>query len=177
MKIILIGIIVTVIGLFALSGVDKFANSNNNGHSGITDVDQNNTIKIDIDGEVNHPGEYIMYSTDTLGDLIQKAGGTTNDADDRAYNSSLQVGTRTSFYIAPLSDSDGICVGSELVKVNINTAEEEKLLDVGFNSAQAPALIDYRYNTGLFEALEDILNVKGIGQATFEKVKDKIILL
>lgn len=58
--------------------------------------------------------------------------------------------------------------------MNINTASESELLEVGFNSTQAPNVIDYRLANGDYQAIEDVMNVKGVGQATFEKVKNKI---
>ena len=61
-----------------------------------------------------------------------------------------------------------------MAKTNINTADANDLEKVGFNSSQALNLVDYRESNGLFETIEDIVKVKGIGQATFEKVKNKI---
>lgn len=60
-------------------------------------------------------------------------------------------------------------------KININTAtlEELTLLD-GLGQTKAKKIIDYRTNNGLFNTIEDILNVKGIGQTTFENIKEYI---
>ncbi|HRY63181.1 MAG TPA: helix-hairpin-helix domain-containing protein, partial [Patescibacteria group bacterium] len=60
-------------------------------------------------------------------------------------------------------------------KININTAsleELDSLPDIGPTKAQA--IIDYRTQNGLFLQIEDIMKVPGIGEATFEKIKDLI---
>jgi competence protein ComEA len=60
-------------------------------------------------------------------------------------------------------------------KVNINTATAEELSTLpGIGPTKAQSIIDYRTINGPFRAIEDIKNVKGIGDATFEKLKDKI---
>ena len=178
LKEILIGIVVTVVGLFALSAVHKVGTDlNNSSYSYQTATSgDDNTSKVSISGEINHPGDYYISSDSTLGDLITMAGGTTEKADSSAYNSSILISTRTSFYIPPLSTGSGICVDTNVDKVNINSATSTELLEVGFNSTQAPNIVDYRTSNGSFQAIEDIMNVKGIGQATFEKVKNKICI-
>ena len=70
-------------------------------------------------GEFYHPGEYSIYPSETLGDLITMAGGVTTKADPNAYNSSILIGTYTSFYIAPISEMPEICVDTEIEKINI----------------------------------------------------------
>ena len=60
-------------------------------------------------------------------------------------------------------------------KVNINSASKEELMQLeGIGSAYAEKIIEYRETNGPFEKAEDITNVKGVGEATFEKNKDKI---
>lgn len=177
LKTIIIGIIVTVVGLFVLSSVSNSVNNNTssslNGYTTKTSLDEN-TVSVAISGEINHPGSYYIATNETLGDLITLAGGTTSSADEKAYNVTLVIDTRTSFYIPPISTSNGVCVDEEEIKVNINTDDEDSLKTVGFSTTQATNLITYRNENGSFQAIEDILNVKGVGKATFEKVKNKI---
>jgi len=60
-------------------------------------------------------------------------------------------------------------------KIDINQAESW-LLDAlpGIGEVTAQAIVDYRNENGLFRTIEDLLNVKGIGQGTFDKIKDYI---
>ena len=61
--------------------------------------------------------------------------------------------------------------------VNINTADE-KALDTlpGVGPATAQKIIEYRENEGAFQSPEDIMKVRGIGKAKYEKMKDKITI-
>ncbi len=61
--------------------------------------------------------------------------------------------------------------------VNINTASKEELMSLNYiGEAKAKAIIEYRENNGLFKNLEDLKNVKGIGNALFEKIKNYITI-
>lgn len=62
-------------------------------------------------------------------------------------------------------------------KININTASAEDLDNItGVGPAYAKNIIDYRDANGPFQKIEDIVNVKGIGPKTFEKMKDEITI-
>lgn len=61
------------------------------------------------------------------------------------------------------------------IPININTADKATLCllnDIGEKTAEA--IIAYRNANGDFESTEDIINVKGIGEKTFEKIKNYI---
>ena len=65
----------------------------------------------------------------------------------------------------------------EIEKININTATVEELATLDkVGSKIATRIIEYRQKNGLFEKSEDITNVKGIGQKTFELNKDRIVV-
>ena len=60
-------------------------------------------------------------------------------------------------------------------KININTADFEELQELnGVGPATAEKIIGYREENGRFSSIEDIKNVSGIGEKTFEKFKDDI---
>ena len=62
-------------------------------------------------------------------------------------------------------------------KISINKATEEELQTLpGIGTSKAKDIIEYRKNNGEFKTIEDILNVKGIGDALFEKIKDNITI-
>ncbi len=63
----------------------------------------------------------------------------------------------------------------ESTLININTASKSELTELsGIGEVKAQAIIDYRNTSGNFKSIEELLNVKGIGDATFEKIKDFI---
>ena len=62
-------------------------------------------------------------------------------------------------------------------KININTAGVEELIALpGLGRAYAERILEYREKNGPFKRLEDLLNVRGIGEKTFERIKDKVTL-
>lgn len=62
-------------------------------------------------------------------------------------------------------------------KININTASLSELDNIiGVGPVIAQRIIDYRTGHGPFQKIEDVINVKGIGDATFQKMKDQIAI-
>ena len=60
-------------------------------------------------------------------------------------------------------------------KININSADVERLTDLpGIGPSYAQRIVDYRKEFGPFKTIEDLLNVRGIGDRTFEKIRDRI---
>src|SRR4051794_29220465 len=67
--------------------------------------------------------------------------------------------------------------GFALAAVNINTATKEQLESLnGIGPVKAQAIIDYRQKNGRFKSLEDVKNVSGVGDATFDKIRGDISL-
>lgn len=62
-------------------------------------------------------------------------------------------------------------------KININTASSEELQTLnGIGETKAAAIIQYRTENGGFNSIEEICRVKGIGDATFNKIRDRITI-
>lgn len=71
----------------------------------------------------------------------------------------------------------GACYVSAMDKVNINTAPVEQLSELDRVGAKyAQRIVEFREKYGPFKAPEDIMNVKGIGQKTWEANKDRIVV-
>lgn len=64
---------------------------------------------------------------------------------------------------------------SKKVSINLGTVSDFQSLP-GIGSSKAEAIVAYREEHGNFEAIEDIKNVSGIGNSTFEKIKDRLTL-
>ncbi len=64
----------------------------------------------------------------------------------------------------------------QTLTVDINSADAEELAEVlvGIGEAKAQAIVSYRNQNGPFKAVEDLLQVKGIGQATLANNRDRI---
>lgn len=140
-------------------------------------VDQEpEVIAVDVKGAVNNPGVYYMNQGDRIGDAIDKAGGTTEEADPDQLNLSLKVYDEMPLYVPKKGES----LSEKLLEINdgkisINQASAEELQELdGIGEAKAKAIVDYRNEKGYFKNTEDIMDVSGIGQKTFDNIKDKI---
>jgi len=173
-KILILGIIMTIGGLFLMTKIDPNLEQNNVVTT--NDVLTNGQKKVVITGQVLYPGEYIVLPTDTLESLILKAGGTLEDADVSSYNSTISIGDYTEFYIPPVSKTPDTCIVENIKKVNINTATADELKSIGLTASQSASLVEYRSSHGSFNTIEDIKLVSGIGDKTFLSVRDYIKL-
>ena len=175
-KVVIIGAILTAILMLIFSKIDPKISSNQNKNSAITQVDKD-YVTCTISGEVNRPGSYVLNSDSTLLDLISNAGGLTSNADELAFNSSIFLIDGMDYYIAKKSKTPDTCQIETIDKVNINTASKEELMQVsGIGASIAEAIINYREQNGDFTYIEELKNVSGIGNATFEKIKDYIVI-
>ena len=140
-------------------------------------VASDSSISVSIEGEITRPGTYMMDPNTTLASLIEVAAGTTSNADERAYDTSYVLADGLSFYIAPKYDNSDVCSLEPINKVNINVDNETTLATVsGISSTIAGKIVSYRNSNGSFRRIEDIKEVSGIGNATFEKIKNYIVL-
>lgn len=137
-------------------------------------------IFVDVKGAVKHPGVFETTKDKRVKDLIEEAGGLLEDADTSTLNLSQKVKDQMVIYVLkhgekPKQISDGGTSSSSGDVININTANLEQLMKIsGVGKTKAEAIISYREKNGDFKKKEDITKVRGIGKATFEKIKDKI---
>ena len=150
-------------------------------------------IHVDLKGAVKHPGVYALDQGSRVFDLLEMAGGLTEEAAERALNQAQLLVDQQSLYVPTMeeweAESQGAqanLVGSQapLVsspssnsgKVNINQADLAQLETLpGIGAKKAQAIIDYRTANGSFHSLEDLGKVKGIGPKMLEKLKDLVI--
>ena len=137
-------------------------------------------IFVDVKGAVKHPGVFETTKDKRVKDLIEEAGGLLDDADTSTLNLSQKVKDQLVIYVLkhgekPKQISDSGTSSSSGDVININTANLEQLMKTsGVGKTKAEAIISYREKNGDFKKKEDITKVRGIGKATFEKIKDKI---
>lgn len=126
------------------------------------------TVQAEIKGEVENPGVYTLKYGATIQDLIRAAGGQRPNADLSALSQ-----------LEPLENGQVIVVGKTQLdgsspKVSINTASEEQLTTLpGIGPAMAKRIIEYR-KTKPFQTLEQLMEVKGIGEKKFSALQEFI---
>ena len=130
-----------------------------------------------IEGEVNKPGTYVLSDGITMADLIQAGGGLTNNADDLAFFEQASLKAGNTYYIASKYDATDICNSDPIAKVNINSDTADTLTNVnGITTSIASSIVSYRTSNGVFQTVEQLMEVYGIGNATYRKVRNFVTL-
>lgn len=154
---------------------------------GISQQEVNSTqshLYVDIGGEVMKPGVYEVSDGTRLFEVIDKAGGLTEDADIDGINRAETVQDGQKIMIGrhgenPDENRDSYSANnvtdSGEGKVNINTADAAALQTIpGIGPSKADRIIEYRESEGKFNEIDDIKNISGIGNKTFESIKEYI---
>ncbi len=146
---------------------------------------QTAVIYVDIGGEVANPMVAELTEGSRVEDAIEAAGGVTEKADLTEINRAAFVEDGEKVFIPTLpalleDGADGMAASDVEPfysddRININTADAEELQQLnGVGPATAEKIISYREDNGRFSAIEDIMNVSGIGEKTFEKFSEDI---
>ncbi len=142
-------------------------------------------IYVDIGGQVKKPGVYPVKEGTRIFEVIEQVGGFTEQAEISSVNQAETVTDGQKIWIpseeeagaAALGPGDAAVSGGKRAdgKININTADSGTLQEIpGVGPVTAEKIIAYRTSQGKFSSIEEIKNVSGIGEKTFEKMKDKI---
>lgn len=138
-------------------------------------------IKVDVKGEVNQPGVYEVKSGKRVDDVIQLAGGMTEQADPSSVNLAQKLIDEMVIHVYSLESVPPDEVSEKPQSPNPNgqvilnqaTVEEIQTLN-GIGPSKAEAIIQYRQENGPFQSVDDLLNVSGIGEKTIENIKEDI---
>lgn len=153
------------------------------------------TITLHVIGEVISPGVITLKEGARIVDAISACGGKTDNADLTKINLAYVLEDGVQVYIPRIDDNmenieyirddagENVIIDAVIqedtkqIKVNINTANSEKLQTLpGIGEAMAERIILYRETNGEFITIEDIKNVSGIGDSKFEKIKEYIVV-
>lgn len=127
-------------------------------------------ISVSIEGEVPYPGTYELDAYATVNQLLEKCGGVNMNADMTVINRETVLHDNDVIVI-PLKSEENA------EKVSINQADIEVLCTLpGIGKGTAEKIVLWRNDNGSFQSLEQLMEVKGIGQAKFDKIKDRICL-
>jgi len=138
-------------------------------------------LRVYVSGAVIHPDVYELPAESIVKDAIEAAGGATGEADLDRINLALSVADGQHIYVPRLgeesppvspptepSPASGVTAGG---KININTASQSELETLpGIGPSKAQGIIENRP----YSKIEEIKKVPGIGEATFQQIKDLI---
>lgn len=143
-------------------------------------------IYVQIDGAVKKPGVYTFSEGSRVYELIEAAGGLLPEAYDLGINQAKRLADGEKIYVytkeeiengAGTTDTQNPRGQTDDGKVNINTASVEELMTLsGIGETRAKDIIAYRNAHGAFSLPEDLKNVSGIGDSTYNKIADAIIV-
>lgn len=182
-------------------GSEEFTHTGEKEPEEIQTAAEDGYIYVQVCGAVNNPGVYRVKNTLRVFEVIDVAGGVTEEADTNVINMARPVLDEMKIYIpardevsagnydnADMQRKD-VSAGYDLYSdesedndseeedalVNINRASMEELMTLpGIGEAKAGAIIEYREENGAFTDISEIMNISGIKQAAFEKIKDLI---
>lgn len=147
------------------------------------------TCFVHICGAVAAPGVYRMPEGSRIYQAVEAAGGFLPQADEGYLNLAAQIqdGMKITVYTREETET---ALSSEALspegqpgregelkegKVNINTAGREELMALkGIGESRAEDIIAYREKHGAFSEIEEIMQVPGIKDGAFQKIKDRI---
>ena len=142
-------------------------------------------IYVHIIGAVKKPGVYAFDERPRVVDVVAEAGGFTKDAVKSGINQAELVEDGSQVVIESKRDkrekADGEQPGakkengSDDARLDLNTATKEELMGLtGIGESKALSIISYRETNGKFKKIEEIMNITGIKNGVFDKIKDKI---
>lgn len=174
--------------------LNEFTHEEDSNEIKVEDV-HNENIFVEIKGEVLNPDVYELEKGSIVRDLILISGGLTEIGDISNINQAREL--QNGEFIVVLSKQEilemknnsnkilevdtvnnfNVDSSHNYDKVNINTASKEELKSLsGIGDGLAEAIVSYREENNGFNVIEDIKNVSRIGDKTFEKFKDKIMV-
>ena len=154
---------------------------------GAENIPEQGDIYVDICGEVAKPDVYRVKNGSRLFEVIAQAGGLTAQADINVINRAETVRDGQKIRILSYEETNqgaqqqGDASASQYRsqaqandrKININLADAATLQMIpGIGPSKAERILEYRETTGPFQNIEDIKNVSGIGNKTFENIRE-----
>ncbi|MBL1225959.1 helix-hairpin-helix domain-containing protein [Enterococcus sp. BWR-S5] len=138
-------------------------------------------IYVDVKGAVLSPGIYPAEEQMRVWDVLELAGGITEQADERQINLSLRVKDQMVIYVPEIGEETdfsmeyiiGEADSSETGKLDLNTATEQELTMLsGIGQKKAQDIINYREAQGGFSSVDELTNISGFGAKTLEKIRE-----
>lgn len=170
MKTIFLVVIFTIGYVVCMDLVNKYMSNIEFESTSTNEVSvSSNIYSVSISGSVVNPGTYTVTKDSNLGYLISLAGGLSDNADITSFNSNAALVDGGNYYISYIREGEN--------KISINSATQVQLDTLpGVGEVFAKRIIEYRTKNGAFKTIEELKNVKGIGDSLFESLKDLICL-
>jgi competence protein ComEA len=148
--------------------------------TGVAATDDGGPMVVAAAGAVARPGVYKLAAGSRVTDVLEAAGGPTADADVDRINLAAKVADGERVYVPrkgeaapPVASSGDAHAKAEVVDLNTATAEELEALP-GVGPATAQAILDYRAQHRRFRSVDELLEVRGIGEAKLAQLRPHV---
>ena len=137
-------------------------------------------IFVDVIGCVEHPGVYQLTAGSRVFQAIELAGGLTEDAEVRSINRAAVLTDEQVLIVLSKEEFEEQQEGAGGIgfvdgKVELNSADQAALESLsGIGPSMAQRIIEYRERNGKFKEIEELMNIDGIGEKTFQRLKSSI---
>ena len=172
-------------------GVQEGTDNSEQKQSADTEPNKVYSLVVHVCGAVQLPGVYELMAGSRVVDAVEAAGGFTADAASSYVNLASEIADGVKIWIPTVEEAQmlgnelgtsldgisdsGLYTDTQSDKININTADKELLCTLpGIGQTRADSIISYRESHGGFSAIEDIMNVSGIKESSFQKIKEYI---
>ncbi len=145
----------------------------------VTSQEQSTTLYVYVCGHVKEPGVYPLTNGARICDALEQAGGVLEDGNAESLDQAVPVTDGQTIYVPGMeemqetagrdktSEDDGL--------VDINQADADMLMTLpGIGESKASVIIQYREEHGAFQTIEELMNIPGIKQGVFDKIKNCI---
>ena len=143
---------------------------------------ENENCAVYVCGAVKNPGVVLLAQSGRIMDAVNQCGGLLPNADAEKINlaqgikDGMQIVVPNKMELEDNRPATKDSVSSD-GRISINTADVDELTKIpGVGKATAQRIIDYRNQNGRFTAIEDLMKIKGIGRAKFEKMAPRVML-
>lgn len=138
---------------------------------------ENEEIYVYVCGHVSQPGVYQLTTESRICDALALAGGVLEDGNAEVLNQAEHMTDGQTLYVPGIGESAD--VEADPVQddgmIDINKAAKEDLMALpGIGESKAVTIIQYREEHGAFKAIEELMDIPGIKEGVFNKIKDKI---
>lgn len=134
-------------------------------------------LVIDVVGKVNKPGIVTVPKGSRVYEAIEAAGGLKGKVDTTALNMArvLTDGEQLLVGLEPAAVPGAAAFGGPATKVNLNTATVEQLDTLpGVGPVTAQSILTWRTENGRFTSVDELLEVKGVGDATLAELRELV---
>lgn len=149
-----------------------------------TENNKEDKIFVYIGGAVEKPNVYKLEEGSRIKDLVEIAGGFSDNAESKDINLAQKLNDEDYIYVYSIGESEiDSNISSEVTSsirkdgcININKATVEELKSIdGIGEVRASKIIEYREENGPYKNIDELKNIGArIGEKTFETIKDKV---